>query len=137
MTDSHSYRNRRGDSLRESTAPPAATMIDNSAGQYPTDRWEVAYFSVNREGALDARRVAVCVPAGLNRVCARIPLGQPGCIYAVRRWGFALRPSALEAAGFEAIRRAQFNDSSDLRFKDVEDIKRWENCLGIECRKPL
>jgi hypothetical protein len=41
-------------------------------------------------------------PAGLRyAVCPRIRIGQPGCIYAVRRWGFALRPSALEAAGFD------------------------------------
>jgi hypothetical protein len=76
-------------------------MIDNSAGLYPTDRWEATYFSVSRQGALTAHRIAVCVPAGLDRACARVPLGQPGCIYAVRRWGFALRPSALDAAGFD------------------------------------
>lgn len=101
MTDRQVQPMRQGDSLRESTAPADATVIDNSAGLYPTDLWEVTYFSVSREGALGARRVAVCVPSGLDRACARILLGQAGCIYQVRRWGFALRPSALDAAGFD------------------------------------
>lgn len=101
VTDSEIPAMRRGDSLRESTAPLAATVIDNSSGLYPTERWEATYFTVSRQGALTARRTAVCVPAGLDRACGRMPFGQPGCIYAVRRWGFALRPSALEAAEFD------------------------------------
>ncbi len=92
---------RRSDSLRESTATPTATSVDNSAGKYPTESWEVAYSSVSHRGTLTAHRLAVRVPAGLDWVCPPIPLGQPGCIYAVRRWGFALRPSALGAAGFD------------------------------------
>jgi hypothetical protein len=91
---------RGGSSLRESKAPPTATVVDNSGGYYPTEEWETTYFSVSRQGALAARRVAVRVPAGLSQACPPIRIGQPGCIYAVRRWGFALRPSALEAAGF-------------------------------------
>lgn len=104
----------QGDSLRESTAPPEATLIDNSAGLYPTDRWEVTYFTVSRLGALTARRIAVCVPAGLDRTCARILLGQAGCIYAVRRWGFALRPSALDAAGFDPLSWSRDGDDAEL-----------------------
>jgi len=41
----------------------------------------------------------------------------------------------LEKAGFVNIRRAQFNDSESLAFLDVEDIGRWNWCLGIECIK--
>jgi hypothetical protein len=91
----------RGDSLRESSAPPTANVVDNSGGAYPTEGWEATYFSTGRRGALTAHRVTVCVPAGLLEVCPRIPIGQPGCVYGVRRWGFALRPSALVAAGFD------------------------------------
>jgi hypothetical protein len=50
---------------------------------------------------LTAHRVVVHMPAGLAEVCPRIRVGHPGCVYGVRRWGFALRPSALEAAGFD------------------------------------
>lgn len=114
MTDPQASAMQRGDSLRESSAPPAASVIDNSAGLYPTDRWEATYFAVNRQGALTAHRIAVCVPAGLDRVCARVLLGQAGCIYAVRRWGFALRPSALEAAGFDPGLLATGNDDGEL-----------------------
>ncbi len=92
---------RMGDALRPSRAQPIATVVDNSAGAYPTEGWEATYFSTGHNGALLACRVQVRVPAGLAAVCPRIQLGQPGCVYAVRRWGFALRPSALEAAGFD------------------------------------
>ncbi len=35
----------------------------------------------------------------------------------------------LEEAGFAAIRRATFGDSSEPRFADVEDKHRWDVCL--------
>jgi hypothetical protein len=92
---------RRGDSLRESRALPEVTAVDNSAGRYPTEAWEATYFSVNQRGTLSAQRLTVLVPAGLSDVCPRVQIGQLGCVYAVRRWGFALRPSVLEAAGLD------------------------------------
>lgn len=42
----------------------------------------------------------------------------------------------LVDAGFTAIRRAQIGDNPDPRFAEVEDAGRWENCLGMECRRP-
>lgn len=42
----------------------------------------------------------------------------------------------LAAAGFVSIRRAQIGDNPDPHFKDVEDAGRWQNCLGMEARKP-
>ncbi len=99
MTDDETPRT--GDSLRESSAPPGATVVDNSGGAYPTEGWEATYFSTSRTGALTAHRIAVRVPAGLAAACTPVRIGQPGCVYGVRRWGFALRPSALEAAGFD------------------------------------
>jgi hypothetical protein len=101
MNENRKRERREGDSLRESSAPAASTVADNSAGAYPTEGWEATYFSASSQGRLSAHRTAVRVPAGLSRVCPPIRIGQPGCVYAVRRWGFALRPSALEAAGFE------------------------------------
>jgi hypothetical protein len=104
---------RRGDALDQSSAPLDAITVDNSGGRYSTEAWEATYFSVSHEGALTARRVTVRVPAGLSAVCPRIPIGQPGCVYAVRRWGFALRPSALEAAGFDPTRLLAGGDEDD------------------------
>ena len=101
MVENGKAEARRGDSLRESTAPPTTTVVDNSAGAYPTEDWETTYFSASRHGALTAHRVTVRLPAGLTAICPPIPIGQPGCVYAVRRWGFSLRPSVLEAAGFD------------------------------------
>ena len=44
--------------------------------------------------------------------------------------------SELETAGFCQCRRALFGDADDPAFLAVEDEGRWEDCLGIECRKP-
>lgn len=51
-------------------------------------------------------------------------------------WDFKNMARELEAAGFTEIRRAQCRDNPEPRFHDVEEFSRWENCLGIECRKP-
>jgi predicted SAM-dependent methyltransferase len=51
-------------------------------------------------------------------------------------WDFKSLKRELEKEGFIEIKRAYFGDSLDPLFKDVEDITRWENCLGIECKKP-
>jgi hypothetical protein len=52
--------------------------------------------------------------------------------------GLKSLPSAqqLAAAGFTHIRRAQMGDSPDERFKDVESIERWPDCLGVDCKRP-
>jgi hypothetical protein len=104
---------RRGDSLRESKVPLTTTVVDNSAGAYPTEGWEATYFSTSHRGALGAHRVTVRVPAGLAAVSPRVRIGQPGCVYGVRRWGFALRPSALETAGFDPTPLLTTGDDAD------------------------
>lgn len=48
-------------------------------------------------------------------------------------WDFKATRKELLAAGFTAIRRAEFGDSADARFSAVEDRERWTNNLGIEC----
>jgi hypothetical protein len=50
-------------------------------------------------------------------------------------WDFKNLFVELERAGFTDIRRAQIFDNPDPRFRDVEDPGRWENCLGMECRR--
>jgi hypothetical protein len=50
-------------------------------------------------------------------------------------WDYKSIKCELQKAGFINIRRAEFGDSSRSVFQDVEDPKRWENCLGIECGK--
>lgn len=50
-------------------------------------------------------------------------------------WDYKSLCNEMENAGFLCIRRAQFGDSQDPHFKDVEDLGRWEGCLGIECVK--
>ena len=104
-----------GDSLRESRVPPVATVVDPSAGTYPTEAWQVTYFDVSRQGLLTPRQVSARVPEGLSRACPPVRFGQAGCIYAVRRWGCALRPSALEAAGFDPAALTPADDAEALR----------------------
>jgi len=50
-------------------------------------------------------------------------------------WDYKGLKFELEQAGFESIRRASFGDSKYGEFSQVEDISRWENELGLECRK--
>ena len=90
-----------------------ATVVYTSHGANPTEDWEVTYFSVSQQGRLKAHRVTVRVSAGLAAACPRIRIGQPGCVYGVRRWGFALRPSALEAAGFDPTQLLSGKDDAD------------------------
>jgi predicted SAM-dependent methyltransferase len=51
-------------------------------------------------------------------------------------WDYKSMARELVDAGFAGVRRASFGDSEDLRFSEVESRGRWENCLGIECKKP-
>jgi hypothetical protein len=51
-------------------------------------------------------------------------------------WDYKAIAQELEKTGFVNVRRAFFNDSADERFRDVEDLGRWENCLGVECNAP-
>jgi SAM-dependent methyltransferase len=51
-------------------------------------------------------------------------------------WDYKGMSRELADAGFINIRRAYFNDSEEPRFAEVEHAGRWENCLGVECRKP-
>jgi SAM-dependent methyltransferase len=52
-------------------------------------------------------------------------------------WDYTSMRSELESCGFTGIRRASFGDSVYLAFSEVEEANRWQNCLGIECSKPL
>jgi predicted SAM-dependent methyltransferase len=51
-------------------------------------------------------------------------------------WDYKNMSAELEQAGFTEIRRAEIFDNPDPRFREVEDPGRWENCLGMECRRP-
>jgi predicted SAM-dependent methyltransferase len=51
-------------------------------------------------------------------------------------WDYRGIARELTEAGFVNVRRAQFADSADPKFKDVENPGRWENCLGVECHRP-
>ena len=52
-------------------------------------------------------------------------------------WDYPSLAAELQRVGFTDIRRAAFGDSTDPHFKDVEDVDRWDKCLGIECKKPV
>ena len=50
-------------------------------------------------------------------------------------WDYESMRYELEVAGFDSIRRASFNDSQDPRFIEVEDPKRFQSALAIECKR--
>ena len=50
-------------------------------------------------------------------------------------WDYKSIKHELEKEGFVKVRRAYFGDSADKAFADVENIKRWEGFLGVECKK--
>lgn len=51
-------------------------------------------------------------------------------------WDFKSMAAELQTVGFTAIRRAGCGDSPDPMFARVEAQDRWDDCLGVECRKP-
>jgi hypothetical protein len=51
-------------------------------------------------------------------------------------WDYKGIAQELSLAGFVDIRRAWFGDASDPKFALAEEAYRWENCLGVDCRKP-
>lgn len=50
-------------------------------------------------------------------------------------WDFASINAELIDAGFTDVRRAEFNDSGNKYFDQVEAEDRWIDCLGIHCKK--
>jgi hypothetical protein len=50
-------------------------------------------------------------------------------------WDFKSIVPELANAGFSEIRRAYFGDSTLACYRDVEEIGRWEKCLGVQCIK--
>jgi len=51
-------------------------------------------------------------------------------------WDYKSLELELKTAGFIEVDRTAYHDFSDPMFEKVEEKDRWENCLGIECRKP-
>ena len=52
-------------------------------------------------------------------------------------WDYKSIKQELINAGFIEVRNAIYNDSSDVMFLDIEEKIRWDNCLGVECKKSL
>ena len=50
-------------------------------------------------------------------------------------WDYKSITRELEVTGFIEIRKAEFGDSLDPMYIDVEDKNSWENCLAVECKK--
>jgi len=52
-------------------------------------------------------------------------------------WDYKSIESELQKVGFVDIRKASFGDSADPKYQEVEEEERWNNCLGVECRRPV
>ena len=51
-------------------------------------------------------------------------------------WDFNSLKYELLSAGFTNIRRCSYGDSEDRMFDEVDDLSRFIDSVGIECRKP-
>jgi len=51
-------------------------------------------------------------------------------------WDYKSIELELHDAGFTGIRKAFFGDCVDPMFQQVEDEDRWNNCIGVESKKP-
>lgn len=71
-------------------------------------------------------------PKGGVRSRLRGLLGRDGHTWL---WDFAALSSELTRAGFVQVRRAEYGDSEDEKFAEVEKPSRWHGALGIECKK--
>ncbi len=91
-----------GNALRRSTATPEQTVFRNLPEGYPTEDWLAYYWTVNPQGELIAARATVQLPAGYERVCQEVEIGEQGCIDRIRRWGVACRMALLEGMDFDA-----------------------------------
>lgn len=50
-------------------------------------------------------------------------------------WDFKGIAFELNKVGFKKIRPAEYNDSADPRFIDVETVHAWRDCVAVECIK--
>ncbi len=71
-------------------------------------------------------------PKGLSAVIQAI-LGNGGHLW---MWDYKSLKHELEVQGFVAVRIAEFSDSVDSNFSDVEDSERFVNSVAVECKKP-
>jgi hypothetical protein len=92
---------RGGNVFRPSQAPPELRVANNLPGLYPVEDWRAYYWTVADGGGLTEQSITVQLPQGYADACPAVAWGEQGCIYHVRRWGLACRPSLLEAAGFD------------------------------------
>lgn len=92
---------RGGNAFYPSQASADLTVVNNFPGRYPVEDWRAYYWAVADDGSSRERYVTVQLPQGYADACPRVTWRQEGCIYHVRRWGLACRPSLLEATGFD------------------------------------
>ncbi|MGO8676430.1 MAG: class I SAM-dependent methyltransferase [Limisphaerales bacterium] len=50
-------------------------------------------------------------------------------------WDEKAMTEELTRHGFRNVRRAQFGDAEDRRFREVEEKARFDGCLAMQCRK--
>jgi hypothetical protein len=92
-----------GNAFYPSRASPEVQVVSNLPGRYPVEDWRTYYWAVDDDGSVRERYVTVQLPQGYADACPPVKWGEPGCVYHVRRWGLACRPSLLETIGFDPV----------------------------------
>lgn len=101
--------------------------LERLASAYLRDSSSHAAYVFMRNARLGTETRATPAKALVNAV-----IGERGHLW---MWDFAALRSELTRAGFVGIRRAEFGDSEETRFSEVEERARWTGTLGIECLK--
>lgn len=87
--------------LRPSTAPDDATILNNYPGRYLIEDWTAHYWIVTQAGDLEQKQVTLQLPHGFSTPCTPVSVGHPGCIRVVRRWGVGCYPEVLNDIDFD------------------------------------
>ena len=61
--------------LRRSTAPEGATVLNNYPDRYPTQDWMARYWTVSEAGELEPRQVTLQLPTGFSEPCMPVSVG--------------------------------------------------------------
>lgn len=90
-----------GNALYPSRAANDGRPINNLPGLYPTEDWVVHYWDVEPRGHLHSRQAVIQLPDGYAQACAKVTIGEPGCVRGARRWGVQCCTHILEEIGFD------------------------------------
>ncbi|MBI5876300.1 MAG: hypothetical protein HZB53_01510 [Chloroflexi bacterium] len=105
--------------LRASTADPAARVINNLPGRFPTEDWHTHYWDASATGELRDRHCVIQLPRGSGAPLPEVAIGADGVIKRVRRWGVTISSRLFDGVEFDP-QAYLTHDSARYRGDDEE-----------------